>query len=121
MGKQTASGVDVDLRLRSAPSAFGRFGVGLSASYLADWQVSYDGVNEIKLVGEYDSGDGSYPRWQHTLTLDWERKPWAATLVQTWRAGYTDDNFNLLGGDAPREMRPTASGTRSSPTPASPN
>ncbi len=40
------------------------------------------------------------------MTLDWDRKPWAATLVQTRRAGYTDHNFDLPSGFAPRQVAP---------------
>ena len=96
IGRLTASGFDVDLRMRSGATPYGRFSADLVGTYLTEWRVAFDGVNEVSLVGTYQ--DQSYPRWQHTLTLGWERGPWAATLVQLWRAGTLDAN----PPDAPR-------------------
>ena len=103
LGRQRASGIDIDVRHRTAPGPLGRFGVRLAGSYLLDWRISYDGVTDQRLLGSYDGH--SYPRWQHTLTFDWDRKPWAATLGQTWRAGYTDHNAGPLAA-TPRRVGP---------------
>jgi iron complex outermembrane receptor protein len=99
VGRQTASGVDVNLRYRTAPGAYGRFAAQLSGSYLADWRVAFDGEHDESLTST-----ARYPRWQHTLTLGWERGTWNATLVQTWRASYRDENPDANA--APRRVAP---------------
>jgi iron complex outermembrane recepter protein len=85
VGRQTAAGIDVDLRYRLAAGAAGRFTLQLSGSYLAE-QRAFNGAIDQQLAGRYPGG----PRWQHALTLGWERAGWNATVVQTWRGGYVD-------------------------------
>ena len=85
VGRQTAAGIDVDLRYRLATGAAGRFTLGLSGSYLAE-QRAFNGAIDQQMVGRTPGG----PRWQHALTLGWERARWSATVVQTWRGGYVD-------------------------------
>ena len=87
VGRQTAAGIDVDLRYRLAAGAAGRFTLELSGSYLAEQRI-FNGSIDQQLVGRYPGG----PRWQHALTLGWERAQWSATVVQTWRSGYVDAN-----------------------------
>ncbi len=96
VGRQTASGVDVNLRLRTRQSSLGGFALQLSGSYIDSAGIALDGVHEEAAT--------DIPRWQHTLTLGWERAPWTATLVQTWRAGYADQNPGVDG--LPRRVAP---------------
>jgi len=88
VGRQSASGIDLNLRYRSAAHAAGQFTLELNGSYLASFDVSFDGEHEEALAGR----QSPYPRWQHALTLGWERGPWNATLTQIWRAGTPDQN-----------------------------
>ncbi len=94
VGHQTAAGIDVDLRYRFAAGAAGRFTLELSGSYLAE-QRRFNGTINKQLVGHYPGG----PRWQHALTLGWERAQWNATVVQTWRGGYVDANPGADGAE----------------------
>ncbi len=87
VGRRTASGIDVDLRLRSAMTRYGRWSADLSGSYLAHWSIAYDGIHPQSFAGT-----GALPRWQQVLTLGWDARPWAATLAQQWRSGYTDEH-----------------------------
>ncbi len=93
-GRRTAEGVDLDLRYRLAAGAAGHFTLALSGSYLAE-QRTFDGATDQQLVGRYRGG----PRWQHALTLGWERAGWSATVVQTWRGGYVDANPGVDGAE----------------------
>jgi iron complex outermembrane receptor protein len=92
LGRRTASGVDVGAQLRSPSSPYGRWSVELTGSYLAEWGIAFDGIHLQQVAGTE-----ALPRWQQVLTLGWELKPWAATLVQTWRAGYADENPDANG------------------------
>jgi iron complex outermembrane receptor protein len=90
LGRQSASGVDVDVHYRAPRTGFGVFTFGLSGTYLASSKTAFDGVDETSNIA-------NRPRWQHTLTAYWERAPWSATLSQTWRAGYEDVRPDLDG------------------------
>ncbi len=79
-GGQSSSGIDVDLRT-AVKTRSGKWSMHLGGSYLATWRSDAGG-----------SALAGLPRWQHTLTLDWERGSWHATLEQNWRAGYRDAN-----------------------------
>jgi len=92
VGRQTAAGVDVDLSYHLAAGATGRFTLELSGTYLAE-QRSFNGAVDQQLAGRYGGG----PRWQHAMTLGWERGQWNATVVQTWRGGYVDANPGVDG------------------------
>ncbi|MDQ6684912.1 MAG: TonB-dependent receptor [Pseudomonadota bacterium] len=102
-GRLSASGIDVDLQLRSPRSRYGRFAVQLSGSYLGDWSVAFDGVHQQHVAGTFFFGS-SLPRWQHTLTLGWDGGPWQATLLQVWRSGYVDARPGVDG--EPRRVAP---------------
>ena len=85
VGNTVISGADVELRWRSDARPYGRFSAGLNGTYMI--RGVYDGVDN--LIGNSD-GNVSIPRWQHHLTVGWEFGPWAATLGQLYRRGYTD-------------------------------
>jgi len=91
VGRQLASGVDIDLQFKSPPTEFGRFTVQLNGSYVDQWRISFDGLHDEQVSGS------SVPRCYHVLTLGWDRGPSKATLSQSWRAGYVDDNPDAAG------------------------
>ena len=114
VGRQTAAGIDLDLRYRLAAGAAGRFTLALSGSYLAELRTFNAAVDQQR-AGRTPGG----PRWQHALTLGWERAQWSATVVQTWRGGYVDAN---PGGDgAERRVASYRCGTRNSATTSRPD
>ncbi|MGH6622735.1 MAG: TonB-dependent receptor domain-containing protein, partial [Burkholderiaceae bacterium] len=43
----------------------------------------------VSRLGDATYGD-AVPRWRSTLTLDWNRGPWGATLAQVYSAGYIE-------------------------------
>jgi iron complex outermembrane receptor protein len=91
VGRQVASGVDIDLQFKAPPTELGKFTVQLNGSYIDQWRIAFDGVHDERVAA------GSVPRWQHLLTLGWHRGSWNATLSQTWRAGYVDDSPGAAG------------------------
>ena len=102
VGRASSSGVDLALHYVMSSRPWGRLGMKLEGSYLADTRIAFDGVHEAASAGESTYGS-SFPRWQHTATLDFDREQWGATAVQTWRSGYRD--FNLVNGE-PRRVAP---------------
>ncbi len=45
------------------------------------YDTQIDGVNFVSLLGSADNA-APVPRWRSTLTLDWSRGPWGATLAR---------------------------------------
>ena len=99
VASQVLSGIDLALDARSPGTAAGRFSASLDGSWLAQFDSAFDGVHVTHFAGQY-----GYPRWQHTLTLGWDRDAWNATLVQTSRAGFVDANPDANG--QPRKVAP---------------
>ena len=92
LGGQSSSGIDIDLRT-AIKTPTGKWTLHLGGSYLATWRSDAGG-----------SALATLPRWQHTLTLDWKRDAWHATLEQNWRGGYRDENPGADGN--PRRVAP---------------
>jgi iron complex outermembrane receptor protein len=92
IGRVAVSGIDLDLRWKSAPGPVGRFGIDLNGTYLLE--AHYQGS---ELAIGRSNGNASLARWQHQLTLGWERQAWAVTLAQTYRRGHTDARPDAQG------------------------
>ncbi len=56
---------------------------------MRQWETQIDGVTYVSRLGDATYGN-AVPRWRSTLTLDWNRGPWGATLAQVYSAGYTE-------------------------------
>ena len=102
VGRASSSGLDLALHYQAPARSWGRLGLKLEGSYLADTRIAFDGEHDSASAGLSAFGS-SFPRWQHTATLDLDRGDWGATAVQTWRNGYRD--FNPVDG-APRRVAP---------------
>jgi iron complex outermembrane recepter protein len=100
-GTTKTSGIDVFFNWAAPVQDWGRLRVGLQGTYVRQWETQIDGVNYVSMLGSAVYG-APVPRWRSTLTFDWTRGPWGATLAQVYSSGYTDA---LPGGDAqPRQV-----------------
>ena len=93
LGEVDTDGVDVSLTWRAPKSTFG----GLSLTMDGTWVHNYEYQNErggefIQNVGRY-ADMGAVFRWQHTATIAWNSGPWGATLSNSYKTGYTDQNL----------------------------
>ncbi len=92
LGEVKTDGIDLSLAWRLPKSAWG----GLTASVDGTWVHRYDYQNERE--GEFIHNVGRYAdavpvfRWQHTATLAWNSGVWGATVSQTYRSGYEDQD-----------------------------
>jgi iron complex outermembrane receptor protein len=92
LGEVKTDGVDLSLAWRAPKGGWG----GVTASVDGTWVHRYDYQNErggafIHNVGRYADAVPVF-RWQHTATLAWNRGAWGATLAQTYRSGYDDQD-----------------------------
>ena len=88
---------------KSGATPYGNFGVSMEGTYVTkhEYQRFKDGPF-INAVGRY-SDNAPVFRWQHVLTGTWSSGPWAATLGQRFKGGYTDqdgvnkvDNYSVF-------------------------
>lgn len=89
-GKQRISGLDVSASLSGLKSSVGTFGVRLNGTWtLNSEQQTGNGDPFVSNLGRFIN-DGVVQRWRHTLSLDWERGDYAATLSNSYLSGYGD-------------------------------
>jgi iron complex outermembrane receptor protein len=92
LGQVKTDGVDVSLNLRLPRSRFGAVSIGLDGTYVHkyDYQNERDGAF-IHAVGRY-SDDKVVFRWQHLASLNWSLGNWSATLSESYKSSYLDQN-----------------------------
>jgi iron complex outermembrane receptor protein len=88
-GTTKTSGIDVLLNWAAPAQAWGQLRVGLQGTYVRQWETQIDGVNYVSMLGGAVYG-APVPRWRSTLTFDWTRGPWGATLSQVYSGGYVE-------------------------------
>jgi iron complex outermembrane receptor protein len=91
-GAQVATGLDLTLDFRGVQTWAGRFGGHLSGTYVLNSKIQ-NSVGDVYLsnLGRFVT-DGVVQRWRHTVTFDWDRGPYSASLSNTWSSGYEDQN-----------------------------
>ncbi len=92
LGELKTNGIDLSASWRSGATEYGNFGVSIDGTYILShkYQRENGGVF-ISAVGRY-SDNAPVFRWQHVLTGSWSSGPWAATLGQRLKSGYTDQD-----------------------------
>jgi iron complex outermembrane receptor protein len=95
LGKVNTDGVDVSLTLRSGTTNVGNFTLTLDGTYVHkyEYQDERDGPY-TQNVGRYAANNPVF-RWKHNLALNWRQGDWAATLAQSFKSGYTDQNLDI--------------------------
>ena len=113
LGELRTSGIDVSAAWRSGATEYGNFGVGFDATYITkhEYQRFRDGPF-IKAVGRYSDSAPVF-RWQHVLTGSWNIGPWATSLGQRFKGGYTDqDGVNQVGSYSLFDLSMTWTGVK---------
>jgi iron complex outermembrane receptor protein len=91
-GAQIAKGLDLAVTVRGIDTPVGRFGGRLNGTYVLDSKIQNSpGDAYISNLNHFVT-DGVVQRWRHTLTFDWDRGPFSASLSNTWSSGYEDQN-----------------------------
>jgi iron complex outermembrane receptor protein len=101
LGTTNAAGFDVTLSAAVPPNEWGVLRAGVQGSYVTRYETQINGVQFVSMLGSAVNG-APIPRWRSTLTLDWSRGPWGATLAQVYSRGYTDQQPGPDG--APRRV-----------------
>jgi len=91
-GAQKAAGLDLTIDYKGVDTWAGRFGGRLSGTYVTDSKIQNEpGGGYVSNLGRFVT-DGVVQRWRHTITLDWDSGPFAASLSNTFSSGYHDQN-----------------------------
>ncbi len=102
-GQLKTSGIDVELNYRGLNTAAGRLGASFSGTYIIDYRRQFGPLEPlVSNVGRF-LNDQVIQRWRHRVSFDWDSGPFAATLGNTYYAGYTDDSY--LPDTAPRKVQ----------------
>ncbi|MYM33917.1 TonB-dependent receptor [Duganella sp. FT94W] len=98
-GAQKAAGLDLTIDYKGVQTWAGRFGGRLSGTYVTDSKIQNEkGAAYVSNLGRFVT-DGVVQRWRHTITLDWDNGPFAATLSNTFSSGYEDQNSAINTDD----------------------
>ncbi len=90
-GKVYIQGVDLDAKVRLPAGEYGRFTVGVTASYMSRWQgQNPDGTYSSSISVSSGVAPGVIPRLKQVWTLNWDRGPWSANLAYNWQSSYHD-------------------------------
>ncbi|NDY90960.1 TonB-dependent receptor [Ideonella sp. TBM-1] len=91
-GKEVVRGLDLVVQLRGARTAWGEWGAKLAGTQvLSAKRQTAPGDPYVSNLGRFVT-DGVVQRWRHRLSVDWGHGAWAASLGNTYSAGYTDQN-----------------------------
>ncbi|MET3119324.1 iron complex outermembrane receptor protein [Undibacterium sp. GrIS 1.8] len=97
IGTLDTSGIDLNVNWRLPANDIGKFAVSLNGTYVFDYKTKTTNASpEINGVGVFTDTQ-VVQRWRHTLTFDFDRGPWGATVQQTFYQGYQDQNPNPDG------------------------
>ncbi|WP_229215616.1 TonB-dependent receptor [Duganella sp. CY15W] len=98
-GAQKAAGLDLTIDYRGVQTFAGRFGGRLSGTYVTDSKIQNEpGDAYVSNLARFVT-DGVVQRWRHTITLDWDNGPFAASLSNTYSSGYEDQNSAINTDD----------------------
>ncbi|HEX8602122.1 MAG TPA: TonB-dependent receptor, partial [Pseudoduganella sp.] len=98
-GAQVASGIDLVVDVHGVDTPVGRLGGRLTGTYVLDSKIqTAPGDPFISNLGRFVT-DGVVQRWRHTITFDWDRGPFSASLSNTFSSSYEDQNSAINTDD----------------------
>jgi iron complex outermembrane receptor protein len=100
LGKTDIEGIDVDLRWQGGATPYGRFGIGVSTSYVSKWETTNpDGSVDNGLNETSSTVFGVVPRLRNSTTLGWQAGSFTTSVTHHWMSGVQDICGNLLQDD----------------------
>lgn len=91
LGRTDLSGWDVDLRLSTGATPYGRFTLFGNGTYLSKYDVQNpDGSFTTALDTANGSTGGVTVRWRHFAGITWQAGAWSTTFTQQYQKRYTD-------------------------------
>lgn len=91
LGTTRTSGIDVFVNTALPAQVWGLLRASLQGTYVRQYEAQLNGVDDVSMLGNSVYGP-PVPRWRSTLSFDWSRGPWGATLSQVYSRGYVEAN-----------------------------
>lgn len=92
-GGQKLAGLDFGASLSGLKSGLGTFGLRFNGTLtLSSKQQTGNDDPYVSNLGHFIN-DGVVQRWRHTVSADWERGDWSATLSNSYLSSYTDHSI----------------------------
>ncbi|CAN5837081.1 TonB-dependent receptor [soil metagenome] len=96
-GKETKSGIDINLSQRSNLGGFGKLTTKLSGTLMTKSESQYAPNSQVfdnlgKWGFEYVT-----PKWRHRLSLDWEMGNWNAGIANSFQLHHEDQQLDPQG------------------------
>jgi iron complex outermembrane recepter protein len=99
-GRLKTSGIDVEAKYRLDGKAMGRFTLGLSGTWIAQYKRQFGGKDGYENNAGRFLQDQAVQRWRHRASLDWAIAGFGLTLANTYFSSYEDHNIAInLSGD----------------------
>ncbi|MDR7050673.1 iron complex outermembrane receptor protein [Duganella sp. 3397] len=95
LGKVNTDGVDLSLTLRSSASAYGNLTLTVDGTWVHKYEYQDErGGAYTQNVARYAANNPVF-RWKHNAALNWRLASWSATLAQSYKSGYIDQNLDI--------------------------
>jgi iron complex outermembrane receptor protein len=101
LGRVKIEGIDVDAKVTSPQTEYGRFQLAMSGTYYIKYDVEQpDGSFAGFISNAFQAvATGITPRWKSYAAHTWNYGPWSATVANTYQSSYidvlTDNDGNL--------------------------
>ncbi|MFO1310307.1 MAG: TonB-dependent receptor [Burkholderiales bacterium] len=93
LNQTKTSGLDINLRGRTAPTPYGTFSADFTGTYLFKYDTSYTSPTGDQFDGNY-AGTIWYPRFKANWALNWNYGAWFATLSGNYTHSMTDNVYS---------------------------
>ena len=106
-GAEAASGIDFNLELHPVHTTFGKLGAQINATFMLQSKIQTSpGDAYISNLNQFVT-DGVAQRWRHSITVDWSKGDFSASLSNTFSSSYRDQNsaINIDDGSVVKENR----------------
>ena len=91
-GELKTSGLDLEASWRGSNTAFGRFGLNFSGTYVLEYKRQFGAGEPFENnVGRF-LNDQVIQRWRHRASIDWDMGPFGVTLGNTYYSSYADQS-----------------------------
>jgi iron complex outermembrane receptor protein len=91
-GRLKTSGIDLGVELRGQKGDYGRFGLGVSGTYILKYDRQFGPQEPFRSNLGVFLNDQVIQRWRHRISVDWDYGAFGLTLANQYSSGYTDQN-----------------------------
>jgi iron complex outermembrane receptor protein len=92
LGEVKTDGVDIGVTFRMPKTSIGNFVISFDGTYVHKYEYQNERNGDfLENVGTYGNS-GPVFKWRHNASINWSLASWSATLAQSHRSSYVDQN-----------------------------